>query len=167
MERIWSPWRSQYIEAQPTATEECFLCVAGRCTSASVKELVVATFEHWVVLLNRYPYNAGHVLIAPRAHVAVLSDLAVGASASFHEVLQQTVEIVTEVLHPDGVNIGLNLGAAAGAGVPGHLHWHVVPRWRGDANFMATTADTRVISSAIEDQWLRMSKAYDDQFDDQ
>lgn len=161
MKRLWSPWRSHYIETHRSASyEECFLCAAGRCSSASAETLVVAAFTDWVVLLNRYPYNAGHVLVAPREHTANLQDLPRDASLSFAPVLHHTVDVVSSVLRPDGMNIGVNLGEAAGAGVPGHLHWHLVPRWHGDSNFMATVADTRVVSSALDDLWQRLAAAF-------
>jgi ATP adenylyltransferase len=103
-----------------------------------------------VVVLNRFPYNNGHLLVAPLAHKGALSDLSSDELLEIMETLREMVAILGQAMHPDGFNIGLNLGKAAGAGLPGHLHWHVVPRWDGDTNFMPIFTDTKVMSQSLE-----------------
>jgi len=102
------------------------------------------------VLLNRFPYNNGHLLVAPRAHKGILSDLTPDELLEVMETLRKMVAVLDRLMHPEGYNIGLNLGHAAGAGLPGHLHWHVVPRWDGDTNFMPVVSDTKVIVQSLD-----------------
>jgi ATP adenylyltransferase len=104
-------------------------------------------------MLNRYPYNNGHLLIAPRRHVARLADLEAAEQIDLTQTISQMVDMLEKVLKPEGFNVGLNLGRAAGAGVPGHLHWHIVPRWSGDTNFMTDIAGIRVIPQSLEALW--------------
>lgn len=161
MERLWSPWRSHYVDdVDHRSGKECFLCSAAACTTPDVNHLVVAVYHHCVVLLNKYPYNAGHVLIAPKDHQGDLLALGREAQAEIQQAQGDAIRVLTSTIQPHGYNIGLNLGQAAGAGVPDHLHWHVVPRWEGDANFMPTTADVRVVSHAIQDLWAQISEAF-------
>jgi ATP adenylyltransferase len=103
-----------------------------------------------VVVLNRFPYNNGHLLIAPTTHKATLADLTNDELLDLQLTLRKMVGILEKRMTPDGFNVGLNLGRVAGAGLPGHLHWHIVPRWTGDSNFMAVCSDTRVISQALD-----------------
>ncbi len=105
------------------------------------------------VVLNRYPYNNGHLLVAPRAHKGKLDELASEELLETMETLRQMVRLLDGLMKPDGYNIGLNLGHAAGAGLPGHLHWHIVPRWNGDTNFMPVLADTKVIVQSLDALW--------------
>jgi ATP adenylyltransferase len=155
VDKLWAPWRLSYItmpKDKPTTGDECFICRA--VASASAEEdrsnLVVHRTELSVVMLNLYPYNNGHLLVTPKAHKAGLDELTTDELLD----LQLTIRTITGVLQkrmkPDGFNIGLNLGRAAGAGVPGHLHWHIVPRWLGDSNFMTTVGDVRVLSQSLE-----------------
>jgi ATP adenylyltransferase len=102
------------------------------------------------VVLNRFPYNNGHLLVAPRAHVGRLDELHADALLDGQQTLQRLVRVLDGLLRPDGYNIGLNLGRAAGAGLPGHLHWHLVPRWNGDTNFMTVVSDVRVLVQSLE-----------------
>src|SRR6476660_8005641 len=117
----------------------------GLAESADRANLIAWRTPLSVVVLNRFPYNNGHLLIAPRAHKARLDELTAEELLEVMETLRQSVGLLEELMHPDGFNIGLNLGAVAGAGLPGHLHWHVVPRWAGDTNVMPVLAGLRVI----------------------
>ena len=108
---------------------------------------------HTLTILNRYPYNNGHLLIAPRRHVARLDELADDVQLECSQTITRMVSLLERVMHPEGFNVGLNLGRVAGAGVPGHLHWHIVPRWSGDTNFMPVIAGIRVIPQSLEALW--------------
>jgi ATP adenylyltransferase len=114
------------------------------------KNLIALRTPLSVVLLNRYPYNNGHLLVAPRSHKATLADLEVPELLETMETLRRMISTLDSIMHPDGYNIGLNLGVCAGAGLPGHLHWHIVPRWNGDTNFMPAIADTKVLPQSLD-----------------
>ena len=151
MEQLWAPWRLPYITAaKPTTAEApCFIC-DGLAGNDDRGHLIAQRTPWSVVLLNRFPYNNGHLLVAPRAHKGQLSELNSDELVQVMETLRQMVRVLDRLMHPDGYNIGLNLGRVAGAGLLGHLHWHVVPRWQGDTNFMPIVADAKVISQALE-----------------
>ncbi len=153
MDTLWAPWRLSYITApkeKPPATgPECFLCRAA-AEADDRANLVVHRTELSVVVLNRFPYNNGHLLISPRAHKGRLDELTSDELLDLQLVMRKLIGILEKRMNADGFNVGLNLGRAAGAGVPGHLHWHIVPRWNGDQNFMAVTGDTHVISQSLE-----------------
>jgi ATP adenylyltransferase len=104
-------------------------------------------------LLNRYPYNNGHLLVAPRSHKSALADLDGPEIVEIMESVRQMISVLDRIIHPDGYNVGLNLGMCAGAGLPGHLHWHIVPRWHGDTNFMPTIADTKVLAQSLDSMY--------------
>ncbi len=140
------------VALPPGGDPACFLCRAA-AAAPSRENLVVRKDERTLAILNRYPYNNGHLLIAPLRHVAALDGVSRDEHFAIHDMLVRLIDVQRALLHCDGFNIGLNLGRAAGAGVPGHLHWHLVPRWSGDHNFMATTAHSRVISQSLEAAW--------------
>jgi ATP adenylyltransferase len=169
-EQIWAPWRLEYIlsekevadpdqsgELLPGAERDCFLC---RCVAAGDdrSRLVVCRGERTITVLNRYPYNNGHLLIAPQHHQARLDQLSDDAQLELSHELARMVDLLEKVLQPEGFNIGLNLGRPAGAGLPGHLHWHVVPRWTGDTNFMPTLAGVRVIPQSLDALWQALTE---------
>ncbi len=147
---LWAPWRIAFIRTPKE--DHCFLC--GNREPASDKaeeELIVRRGREVFVMLNRYPYTSGHLMIAPYRHVGELSDL---TDSERHELIDMTAEakrVLDALLHPDACNAGLNLGKAAGAGVAEHLHMHLVPRWVGDTNFMPVIADVRCVPEAIAD----------------
>lgn len=153
MDQLWAPWRHAYIAAPKKHTEEsgrdCFLC-RGFAMSDDRTNLVVHRTERTIVVLNRFPYNNGHLLVAPNEHKATLADLTHDELLELQLVLRKLVGVLEKRMAPDGFNIGLNHGSVAGAGLPGHLHWHIVPRWNGDTNFMPVLTDTRVISQSLE-----------------
>jgi ATP adenylyltransferase len=151
MEQLWAPWRLAYI-ANPKpggAVERCFIC-DGLAASDDRQNLIVLRTPRSVVVLNRFPYNNGHLLIAPRAHKGHLHELDAAETLETQETLRRMVGVLDERMHPDGYNIGLNLGRVAGAGLPGHLHWHLVPRWLGDTNFMPVLGDVKVIAQSLD-----------------
>jgi ATP adenylyltransferase len=151
MDQLWAPWRLAYIAkgAMPSSSDACFIC-AGLLAHNDRENLIVRRTERSVVLLNRFPYNNGHLLVAPQAHKGSLDVLDTGETLDTQETLRDMVRRLDKLMHPHGYNIGLNLGVAAGAGLPGHLHWHIVPRWNGDTNFMPVLTDTKVISQSLE-----------------
>jgi ATP adenylyltransferase len=133
----------------PGADDPCFIC-QGLAEQDDRRNFIVLRTPGSVAVLNRFPYNNGHLLIAPRAHKGRLDELDPGEILETMETLRRMVQTLDRLMHPDGYNIGLNLGRAAGAGLPGHLHWHVVPRWDGDTNFMPVVSDTKVIVQSLE-----------------
>jgi ATP adenylyltransferase len=148
--------------ASVDAPSGCFLCLDDD-VGADAERLIVRRGKGAFVILNRFPYNNGHVMVVPRAHVARPEDLGAAGWASLAALLSQTIAILREAYGPDGLNLGMNLGSAAGAGVADHIHWHVVPRWEGDTNFMPVLADTKVIpqhlSETREDLATRFASA--------
>lgn len=158
MDHLWAPWRMAYVtKPKPTvvghgSVESCFICdgLAARDDRAN---LIVRRESRSVVLLNRYPYNNGHLLIAPARHVATLDGLDADELLELQLVLRHMMGELTAKMKPDGFNVGLNLGRVAGAGLPGHLHWHIVPRWAGDVNFMPVVADVKVIVQSLDALW--------------
>jgi ATP adenylyltransferase len=150
MDRLWAPWRLTYVaSAAGPPTAECFICHG--LSQSSDREHLIAFRGVWsCVVLNRYPYNNGHLLVAPLAHKATLDDLNDDELLDLQKVVRQCVDVLREKMTPDGFNVGLNIGRTAGAGLPGHIHWHVVPRWNGDTNFMPVLGETKVISQSLE-----------------
>ena len=133
----------------------CIFCVAAGAADRQAG-VVLAVSAHVVVMLNRYPYANGHVMVAPRQHTADLSALDAGAHAALSETLRRSIALLQATFRPDGMNVGLNLGAAAGAGFADHLHWHLVPRWNGDTNFMPVIAEVSCIPEHLEAMWARL-----------
>ncbi len=151
MEQLWAPWRLAYVAAAkaPADDDACFIC-AGLAQDQDRANLLALRTARSAVFLNRYPYNNGHLLIAPIAHKGALDQLDPAEVLETQETLRRMAAVLQELLHPDGFNIGMNLGRVAGAGLPGHLHWHVVPRWNGDTNFMPVLGETKVIVQSLE-----------------
>jgi ATP adenylyltransferase len=161
VERLWTPWRMEYIQSTKDEQDEgsCFFCekVAGEDDEAAY---ILARTERAFAILNAYPYNPGHVMVACLRHVAELEELAEAELLETSELLQRAVRALKEASRPDGFNVGMNLGRVAGAGVPGHLHWHVVPRWNGDTNFMAVVGETRVLPELLGDTYARLKPLF-------
>ena len=150
LDHLWAPWRETYITAAKTpGSEGCFIC-SGLAEQDDRKNLIALRTLRSVVVLNRFPYNNGHLLVAPIAHKGRLDELDRDEIFETQETLRRMVAVLDALMHPEGYNIGLNLGRVAGAGLPGHLHWHIVPRWNGDTNFMPVLGGTKVISQSLE-----------------
>ncbi len=164
MQRLWAPWRSQYLKSfeEPTADDEkgCFLCAAAHHPEQDAQRYVVYRGEGAFVILNLYPYNGGHIMVAPYEHVAALEHLNLDAYQSLCTLLRDAIAVLKEEFHPDGLNVGANLGRVAGAGLPDHVHFHIVPRWSGDTNFMPVLADTKVVSQSLEEIYHRLHQAF-------
>ena len=161
-QRLWAPWRAQYVredsETPDPDVERCFLCRAI-ASDNDRENLLVWRRDHSVVMLNRFPYNNGHLLIAPLVHRGTLGELTGSDLFEPIETIRVMIERLDRFMRPQGYNVGLNQGSAAGAGLPGHLHWHVVPRWDGDANFMPILANTKVIVESLLDYYDRLAEA--------
>jgi ATP adenylyltransferase len=174
-ERLWAPWRLAYITGQKAAEptlapdrplleggdKDCFFCRDAVATRDR-QNLVVHRAGGVLVVLNRFPYNNGHLLVAPQKHLARLDQLDRELRGACIDMVSRLVGVLERLLNAEGFNIGLNLGRVAGAGVPGHLHWHIVPRWSGDTNFMPVLTDTRVISQSLDALWELLTPALAD-----
>ncbi|MBU0480347.1 MAG: HIT domain-containing protein [Proteobacteria bacterium] len=155
MKNLWAPWRMSYIMEKKAPAEACFFDAAPE-KNHDRHHLILYRNAATVVLLNRYPYANGHLLVAPARHVATLLELAEAEAASLIAMVRSATAILEKHLRPDGFNIGLNLGEVAGAGIADHLHFHIIPRWSGDHNFMATVAEIRTIPEHIEQTFDRL-----------
>jgi ATP adenylyltransferase len=151
MEQLWAPWRLSYVASAkaPAEGDPCFIC-QGLAAQDDRCNLIALRTPLSVVVLNRFPYNNGHLLVAPRAHKGRLDELSPDEVTETQLTLGRMVDVLDGLMHPDGYNIGLNLGRVAGAGLPGHLHWHIVPRWSGDTNFMPVLGDVKVIVQSLD-----------------
>jgi len=159
MDYIWTPWRYQYM-AQVLAGKqpECIFCDAV-ARNNDPETLIVHRGKKSFVILNRFPYTSGHAMIVPYAHVAKLNLCDAETLGEIMQLAQRTETALFAIYKPDGMNLGMNLGRAAGAGVVGHLHLHVLPRWIGDSNFMTVTGETRVHPEDLKTTYERLSKA--------
>ncbi|MFH0900223.1 MAG: HIT domain-containing protein [Pseudomonadota bacterium] len=157
MNQLWAPWRMAYILSTAETSAECIFCAFPANGPAHHREhLILWAGRHSFVIMNRYPYSNGHLLVVPRRHVADPEHLPGDEYQACTEVLRRTTTILRKVLAAHGMNIGMNLGRVAGAGIESHCHWHLVPRWNGDTNFMAVVGDTRVISEHLEATYERL-----------
>ena len=147
---LWAPWRIKYIQALEQ-DKECFICVNHKRPERDKENMLLWRTEHCLVMFNAFPYNNGHLLICPIRHIPDLAEAADGELLEMMKLIDQCQKVLTLAINPHGFNVGINLGRCAGAGLPGHMHIHVVPRWDGDTNFMAVCSDTDVISQSIHD----------------
>jgi Diadenosine tetraphosphate (Ap4A) hydrolase and other HIT family hydrolases len=165
MDHLWSPWRYRYV-TRSGASEGCLFCVKST-EHRDQENLVVFRGVHSFVLLNLYPYTSGHVMIAPYEHVPVLEEASPEALMEMTGLLRRTAQILRKLYKPDGMNIGMNIGECAGAGVAGHIHMHVLPRWCGDTNFMTTVGETRVLPEELSVTWQRLRREFEEPPPDQ
>lgn len=151
MERIWSPWRYAYIAAETDMSEKavCIFCLAQQDPDKDKENYVLYRAEHNFVILNRYPYITGHLMVAPFAHLGELDAASKAVSDEMMDLAKRCQAALRHIYRPDGFNLGMNLGKSAGAGVADHIHLHIMPRWSGDTNFMTTVAETRVLSEEL------------------
>lgn len=147
MDRIWAPWRMEYITGDKP--QRCIFCLP-ETTEHDREGLVIYRSSHSFVMLNRYPYTNGHLLIAPYRHTSEMEDLSAGEMLDLFATLRLCRRVLHQVARPDGFNVGINLGKAAGAGVDEHIHMHIVPRWNGDTNFMSVLADVRIMPENLQ-----------------
>lgn len=157
MKRMWAAWRMKYITNAEQETG-CIFCNALAKADDS-QNLVILRHERAFVILNKYPYTSGHLMVASFAHQPSLELLDPASRAEMMELVSQCITTLRQVYNPQGFNVGANIGQAAGAGVPGHVHIHIVPRWNGDTNFMSTVGEVRVLPESLEDTYRRVSQA--------
>ncbi len=160
---LFTPWRYAYITGQDKDSlprdEGCFFCAAAQ-DGGDVDHLVVHRSDHHLVMLNRHPYSSGHLMVAPFEHCAEPAECPEPARRELWEVVLLAREVLAGAYRPDGFNLGMNLGSAAGAGVPGHFHFHVVPRWQGDSNFMAVVGDVRLVPEDPHATCVRLRRLF-------
>ncbi len=155
--QLWAPWRNTFITRKP-GRRACFFCAAKR-SRADRRHHVVARGTQAFAILNLYPYNNGHLLIAPYRHVGELEALAPAEWAESLRLCQRLMKRLKQVIRPHGFNLGVNLGRAAGAGIPGHFHLHLVPRWKGDTNFISVVGNAKVISQSLDETYTLLTRA--------
>lgn len=160
MDFLWTPWRYSYVTNADKA-DGCVFCLKQK--EEDRKALIVHRARYCFLILNAYPYTSGHVMVVPYAHLDSLQDLPPEAAIEMIELTQRLEGVLRQLYHPDGLNLGMNIGKAAGAGVAGHIHMHVLPRWVADANFMTTVAETRVLPEDLETTWERVKAAFSGQ----
>lgn len=160
LQRLWTPWRASFVmQEQPAG---CFLCRAAEAPASDDAGLFVLLRRPQVIaLLNAFPYNTGHLLIAPRLHTGEYGALPERELQAMFALSQQAVRVLRDEYRPQGFNVGLNLGVVAGAGVPDHLHLHIVPRWGGDTNFMTTIGETKVLPESLDQTYARLRPHFD------
>jgi len=158
MDRLWAGWRSDYISGIAHGEDGCLFCtlLAGN----DEESLILERTEHSFTVLNAFPYTSGHLMVAPVRHESELNGLSAAEGVALFAGLQRATRALQAVSNPDGFNVGANLGREAGAGVPGHLHFHAVPRWSGDTNFMTALAEVRVIPEDLRTTWKKLKAAW-------
>ena len=158
MDRLWAPWRGEYVRS--ASSEEPQGCLFCELQGKGDEEAYVLTRgARGFVVLNAYPYNSGHLMVAPYRHEGDPEKLDEDESLELQQLVQRALAALRDAMSPDGFNVGMNLGRVAGAGVPDHLHWHVVPRWNGDTNFMPVVGDTKVLPEMLAETFAKLQKA--------
>lgn len=158
MNQLWSPWRMEYIN-NSTKEDGCVFCIA-QSMNDGVENLIAYRGKRSYVILNRFPYTSGHLMVIPFRHVPNLEELDPDTRAEMMELASRCTSILKNIYQPQGFNVGVNIGEAAGAGVLGHVHIHIVPRWRGDTNFMSSIGNTRVLPEALDETYERVRKEF-------
>lgn len=159
MDYLWTPWRYQYV-TKLEEPQSCLFCSVAAQPAHDREHLVVFRGERNLIMLNRYPYTSGHVMVAPYEHAATLEDLADETLVELIRLGRLAEKHLRAVYRPDGLNLGFNIGRSAGAGIAGHLHLHALPRWTGDTSFMTTVGETRILPEDLETTWERLRSAF-------
>jgi ATP adenylyltransferase len=157
MDHLWSPWRYRYV-SQTIPDEACLFCRKAASTDDKAAHILLRAERNYV-LLNTFPYTSGHLMIAPYAHVATMEETEPATLEEMIRLAQRAEAALRKVYRPGGINVGLNIGRAAGAGVAGHIHMHVLPRWEGDVSFMTTVGETRVLPEDLDTTWEKLRGA--------
>lgn len=157
MDHLWTPWRFDYISGKAKSRECVFCKLPAEDQEQDRRNLILARFAHCFLILNRFPYTSGHLMVVLHRHVAFLEDAAAAELHEIMEIARRCEAALRAVYSPDGFNIGLNIGRSAGAGIAGHLHLHVLPRWHGDANFVSAIGETRVIPEDLQTTYSRLA----------
>jgi ATP adenylyltransferase len=159
MDYLWTPWRYAYVSTTEK-TAGCVFCDAAK-EKGDAKARIVHRAQYCYIILNAFPYTPGHVMIVPYAHLDELQKLPREAANEMMTLSQRMETVLRELYHPDGLNLGMNIGKAAGAGIAGHIHMHVLPRWVADANFISVIGETRILPETLEETWRRMRKVFE------
>jgi len=158
MQKLWSPWRSQYIDSfQNEDRSKCVFCSIIESKDDD-ENLILARADNFTLIMNRFPYNSGHLMVITNKHTADIKELDMQQKSEFLTYVEHAQTILKHALKPDGFNIGLNIGRSAGAGIENHIHFHIVPRWNGDTNFMPVLAEVKLISDEIRHQHTKLKK---------
>jgi ATP adenylyltransferase len=157
MDYLWTPWRYAYVSSTEKTTE-CVFCEAPKGTD-DAKTYIVHRGKHCFVILNAFPYTPGHVMVVPYTHLDELRKLPTEAAQEMMALSQKMESVLRELYRPDGINLGMNIGKAAGAGIAGHIHMHVLPRWVADSNFVSVVGETRILPETLDVTWRRMREA--------
>ena len=162
MERIWSPWRMAYIQAAKEQGEDggCIFCDLP-AEGDDERTMILARGELAFVIVNSFPYNPGHLMVAPFRHVGAFTALEAAELADVDALVARSIRALEQEMEPHGFNLGMNLGRVAGAGIPDHVHWHLVPRWNGDTNFMPVVGQTRVLPELLEETYARLRPRFE------
>ncbi len=160
MEHLWAPWRMAYIDGGGKSDDGCIFCTKPR-ESRDEENLLLHRGERCFVLMNLFPYNNGHLMIAPYAHVPSISDLDAETLTDIMTTAQRCLAVLGAAMRPNGYNMGINQGTVSGAGIADHVHFHVVPRWNGDTNFMPVLADTKVMPDFLANTYRQLKQAWD------
>ncbi|MCB0825151.1 MAG: HIT domain-containing protein [Armatimonadetes bacterium] len=158
-EQLWAPWRFDYVKKADETNRDGCIFVDLPAQDNDEENLILFRGKTAFIILNRYPYTSGHLMVAPYKHTADISDLSDIELLEIHQLVRDSMKWIKAVYHPNGFNVGLNVGAAGGAGIPSHLHWHIVPRWEGDTNFMTSIGNTRVIPEDLAISYRRLKEA--------
>jgi len=159
MDRLWAPWRMEYIISTQDDDQECIFCQKPKETDDR-ENLIVYRSSQSFVIMNKFPYNNGHLMVVPYVHESDLTKFTDDVLLDMQHLLQLSLKALNETMKPHGINIGVNLGRSAGAGIVDHLHYHMVPRWNGDTNYMPVLAGTKVISEALVDSWQKLHTSF-------
>jgi ATP adenylyltransferase len=159
LRHLWTPWRMEYIRAAKEEPEGCIFCELPRLGDDAEARILAREGRAFAVL-NAFPYNPGHLMVAPFRHVGQLEEVTPEELADVDRLLQRSVVALKEEMEPHGFNLGMNLGRVAGAGIPDHVHWHVVPRWSGDTNFMPVIGETKVVPELLEETYRRLAPRF-------
>lgn len=159
MDYLWTPWRYQYVTKAGEATG-CLFCMVGGDSSRDREHLVIFRGTRNLVMLNRYPYTSGHIMVVPYEHAPLLEEVADPTLVELIRLARLCEKHLRTIYRPDGLNLGFNIGQSAGAGIAGHVHLHALPRWTGDTSFMTTVGETRILPEDLETTWERLSQAF-------
>ncbi len=158
MNLLWAPWRIDYILSEKE--KGCIFCNKPK-ENNDFENLILFRGIYSFVIMNRYPYNSGHLMVVPYRHISQLENLDDKEMLEVNKILRFSISILKKIMNPDGFNIGINLGKAAGAGIDEHLHYHIVPRWVGDTNFMPVFSDTRVVPQTLQDTYMNLKESFE------
>lgn len=160
MQHLWTPWRLDYLRSDKPKVDKCIFCEALATPENDAQTFVLHRGDHSFIILNLYPYNNGHLMIVPNAHQPSIEQLSPDTLAEMMTLSRRSLELLRRAYAPHAFNVGINIGEAAGAGVPGHVHMHVVPRWQADTNFMTTLGATRVIPEWVAQTYQRLRELW-------